>query len=196
LIIYLIKYAIMTKQRYQGQLLVANPSNPKDELTQAVILVVTHTDAMAVGLQINNPHEDLTVDRVAENSGLDCPDQEPVYYGGNMNQNKIHVVHSLDWQGLSTVALTKDIGITNDISILAAISQGEGPEFYRACSGYWLWENSRLDIQLDPRNTLAHEPHKWETLPATIQNIFKVHPDKQWEHCLNASTRLRVSEFF
>ena len=59
----------MTKQRYQGRLLVANPSNPKDELTQAVILVVTHTDAMAVGLQINNPHEDLTVDRVAENSG-------------------------------------------------------------------------------------------------------------------------------
>jgi hypothetical protein len=49
---------------------------------------------------------------------------------------------------------------------------------------------------LDPRNTLAHEPHKWETLPASIQNIFKVHPDKQWEHCLNASTRLRVSEFF
>jgi len=173
--------------------LVSNPLNPRDELEQSVILIVTHTDQLGIGLQINNPQEDLDLGKISTGMGLPFYSKDPVYYGGNMNQNKIHVIHSLDWRSLSTVQLTKDIGITNDISILSAISQGEGPEFYKACSGYWLWEEGRLDIQLDPRNHLEHEPHKWEIAPANINNVFKIHPDELWERSIEASARYHTS---
>lgn len=186
----------MTKKKYQGHLLIANPSNPHDELEQAVILIVTHTDDIGVGLQLNNPHVDLNLAKVADNVGIESLIDDPVFYGGNMSQNKIHVVHSLDWRGMTTVALTKELGITNDISVLSAIAEGEGPRFFRACSGYWLWENNRLDIQLDPRNNIPHEPHKWEILPANMENTLLMPPEDQWEKSLQAVTKRVVNIWF
>jgi putative transcriptional regulator len=183
----------MSKKKYQGHLLVANPSNPKDELEKSVILIVTHTPTLGIGLQINNPHTELSLAKVAENIGLEYSGDEPVYYGGNMNQNKIHVIHSLDWRGLSTVPMTKELGITNDISVLAAIAAGEGPRYFKACSGYWLWDDGRLDIQLDPRNQLEHEPHKWEIVPVTTQNLFKVDPEVQWQTAVEECAKYKIN---
>jgi len=182
-------------RRYLGHLLISNPNNPKDELERSVIMIVTHTDSVGIGLQINNPNFDLPLGKVCHNMGIDYNGLEPIWYGGNMMQNKIHVIHSMDWRGLSTVALNKDIGITNDISILAAISRGEGPEYFKACTGYWLWEDSRLDIQLDPRNRLETEPHKWELIPASIENTFEVDYEDCWQNAIEEVARLKVSEW-
>jgi len=185
-----------TKKKYTGQLLIANPSNPKDELDQSVLLLVTHTDNICVGLQINNPHVDLTLDRISENLGIELNSPVPVYYGGNISQNKIHIIHSLDWEGMSTVKLTDDIGITNDISVLTALARGEGPKYFRACSGYWLWEDGRLDQQLNPNSKVEREPHKWEIAPATIFNVFKTSPSRQWERAIDDAVKHKTAELF
>jgi putative AlgH/UPF0301 family transcriptional regulator len=89
--------------------------------------------------------------------------------------------------------MSKEIGITNDISILAAIAAGEGPRYFRACSGYWLWDDGRLDIQLDPRNQLEHEPHKWEIVPATTQNLFKIDPEVQWQTAVEECAKYKIN---
>jgi putative AlgH/UPF0301 family transcriptional regulator len=68
----------MSKKKYQGHLLVANPSNPKDELEKSVILIVTHTPTLGIGLQINNPHTELSLAKVADNIGLAYTGDEPV----------------------------------------------------------------------------------------------------------------------
>jgi putative transcriptional regulator len=185
-----------TKKKYTGQLLIANPGNPKDELDQSVMLIVTHTDTTGVGLQINNPHVDLTLDRISENLGIDLSNSAPVYYGGNISQNKIHIIHSLDWQGLTTVKLTNEIGITNDISVLTAMARGEGPRHFRACSGYWLWEDGRLDQQLDPNTSSSRESHKWEVAPATISNVFKTSPSKQWDRAIEEAVKHKTAALF
>jgi putative transcriptional regulator len=186
----------MAKKRYTGHLLIANPSNPRDELEKSVIMIVTHTENLGVGIQINNPHQDLILAKISGNIGILYQGSEPVYYGGNINQNKIHVVHTLDWRSVSTVALTKEIGITNDISVLAAISQGQGPRYFKACSGYWLWEDGRLDVQLDPKNTLDHEPHKWEVVPATVGNVFRTSTDQMWGKSIEESAKYRINSWF
>lgn len=184
----------MTKKKYPGYLLVANPNNPRDELGKSTILVVTHTDRLAIGLQLNNPLEDINLKTVTDNIELEYYGQDHLFYGGNIGQNKIHVVHSVDWCGLSTVKLNDQIAVTNDISILCAIAAGEGPEHFRACAGYWLWEDGKLDAMLDPYN--KHEPHKWEIVPATVDNSFTGEGPEQWRSALDLCAKYQVRSWF
>lgn len=184
----------MTKKKYPGYLLVANPNNPRDELSKSVILIASHNDRMAIGLQVNNPLEDINLQTVAENIGIDYPNPDLLYYGGNISMNKIHVVHSLDWKGLTTVKLNEQLAVTNDISILAALSRGEGPTFYRACAGYWLWDEGLLDRMLDPRD--RSDPHKWEITPGTLDNVFTGEGPEQWRTSIEEAAKYQVSAWF
>jgi putative transcriptional regulator len=184
----------MSKKKYTGHLLVANPNNPRDEMSKSVLLLASHTDTMAIGLQINNPLEDIDLQQVAENLHIDYDRTDMLYYGGNISMNKIHVIHSNDWKGLSTVRLNDQLSVTNDLSIIVALSRGDGPEHFRACAGYWLWDDGRLDQQLDPR--FKGEPHKWETVPATIENVFYSEGPEQWRECLDQAAKHQVQTWF
>lgn len=182
-------------KKYQGNLLIANPSNPKDFLNQAVLLLVTHTDSIGIALQINAVHEEINLTSIGTGMGIPYIGKEPVWYGGNISVNKIHVVHSLDWRSMTTVALNKEIGITNDIGVLSAISQGQGPMYFKACAGYWLWEEGKLDEMLNPRCPNPKEPYRWEIVPANMENVFEIPPEELWMESIKDAAKLKVSEW-
>ena len=184
------------KRNYQGHLLVANPNNPLDILSRSVILLVSHTGPNAVGLRINHPLVNLSLSKIADIMGLNYKGRDPIWQGGNINQNKIHVIHSLDWRGFSTVKITPNLGVTNDLSILMAIGSGIGPKYFKACSGYLFWEHGRLDAQLDPKHDLEDEPHTWEIALATINNVFDDNYSSQWERCIKDSVKYNIAEWF
>lgn len=179
-----------------GNLLISNPSNPQDELDKSVILLVTHTDSLAIGLQVNRIQPESSLAIVSQNLGIPYYGPDPIFYGGNVAVNKIHIVHTLDWRGMGTVPISKYLGVTNDISILAAIEQNQGPRYYKACAGYWIWEDSRLDQQLESKFRTEAEPHKWELTQATIQNVFELDSDIMWGICLEQSIKEKVDQFF
>jgi putative AlgH/UPF0301 family transcriptional regulator len=185
----------MKKKKYSGQLLIANPSNPQDELSRSVLLLVTHTENLAIALQINSPHQEALLKDISQGMGIPYDGYDPLYYGGNISVNKIHVVHSLDWRGMGTVPLTKELGITQDISILTAISQDQGPYYYKACTGYWLWEDGRLDEMLDPRSVQPRELYRWETLPANLENVFEIDSEEMWEICLEKAAKHKIDSW-
>ena len=185
----------MIKNNLQGHLLAANPSNPRDELDRSVILLTSHTSNSSEGLQINRVLPELSLANIANNIGIWIDDDHPVYCGGSVGINKIHVIHTNDWTGHTTVRITKDLCVTNDISVLSAISRGEGPEYIRACAGFWLWEDGQLDQQLDNKID-GVDRHKWETVPATIDNVFGSTGIEQWHESLEASARMQVSLWF
>jgi putative transcriptional regulator len=185
----------MTKKNYRGYLLAANPSNPRDELDGAVILLLSHTSETAIGLQINMPFENLTLDSVSANLGIEIDSMDSVYQGGSNNVNKISIVHSTDWTGTSTVLINEHLAVTNDISVLAAISRGEGPELYRACAGYWMWDSGQLDDQMDPQ-TNKNTRYKWEAVPAKLEDVFELSGSDQWRATLEASARHQVAVWF
>ncbi len=186
----------MIKKNYAGQLLAANPSNPKDGDQTAVIFIITNNGPTTVGLQINQTINNPSLGHICSNIGIFYDGSEPLYWGGQISQNKIHVVHSLDWEGFTTVKITEDLGVTNDISVLAAISRNEGPEYFRACVGYWLWENGRFEQQIDPKQFPSGEVSRWETVPATIENIFAETNEDQWRATLEESARKQASSWF
>lgn len=183
----------MTKKNLVGQLLVANPLNPKDGIDHSVVLVVSHTPNVSLGLRLNTPAKTMQLKSIFEQIGLHYEGDDFVYHSGNLTTDKIHMVHSLDWQGLTTVELTPSIGITNDISVLAAISKNQGPEYFRACAGVLSWVEGGLDLQLDPKSDTEH---KWELAPANIETVFGSDELDQWHKCVEASARDQVNKWF
>jgi putative AlgH/UPF0301 family transcriptional regulator len=103
------------------------------------------------------------------------------------------MVHSLDWRGITTIELTPDIGVTNDISVLTAIYKGEGPEYFRACAGVLTWPNNSLVQQLDPKTDTKF---KWELTPATLSTVFHTDELEQWHKCVEASAKHQVDKWF
>lgn len=179
--------------QYMGKLLIANPNNPRNESYRSVHMIVTHLPNLAVCIQINNPHKDLTLSRVSRNIGIDHTGESPIYFGGSNNQHKIHILHSLDWSGVGTTILTEHIGLTSDISVLMALAKSQGPKYFRACSGYWTWEDGRLDVEIEGSVSLIEDPYRWELLDATIENTFLTAPDQQWIKCIESLAKQKVS---
>ena len=186
----------ISANQYTGYLVVANPFNPTDDLRNSVVLLISHGNNVAVGIQLNCMLEEMTLKEVAQNIGIDfqISHTENLYHGGNFHTSRVHVVHSSDWQGLSTVKLTDDISITNDISILNAIARGDGPRHYRPCAGYWIWDGDSLERQLDSKDTI--EAYKWEICPATIDLVFNHDGSEQWKQALIESAHFSASIWF
>lgn len=184
--------------KFPGYLLVANTNNPRDEMHRGVILLVNHTDNVAVGIQLNNMLTNMTLKEIAVNTGIEWDGEfdeaDPLYYGGSANSTRVHVIHTPDWRGHSTVMINSEIAVTNDISILAAISRGEGPSQYRACAGHWIWDTDELDMELDPHQKRV--AHKWEIAPATSELVFDYEGPDQWRQALLESAHHSAAQWF
>lgn len=179
---------------YQGLLLGANPLNPQNRMNKSVILVINQLGPAIIGLQLNNQIADLHFNDVIQNLGFWSDINPPVYFGGNLGANRLHLIHSLDWSSLTTVVVNNQIGVTSDISILAAISESQGPEYFRACAGYWSWGQDVLTQQLDSINNPDQE-YKWETVEADIENVFSFHEEEQWQYVLQQSTSFQIKKW-
>jgi putative transcriptional regulator len=189
----------LTNNDYSGHLLVAHPSNPLDELSKGVILLVSHTASIAIGIQINTIMPHMTLEAISDNIGLDVSDPRsrldvPLHYGGMHGSHRVQVLHTPDWKGLTTVAINKDICITNDVSILAALANGEGPSQFRPCAGYVMWEDNALDHQLDNRRD--NENYRWEIAPGTTDIVFDHNEDEQWRQSLLRAAHFTTAQWF
>jgi len=108
----------MYEQNYAGFLLAAHPKRTDTALRRSAILVIDHDNAGAIGLQINRPYtNNVTVDSVMRNIGLNIEGDQPLYIGGSESTNRIHIIHTLDWFSPTTNKLTEQIGISSDISV-------------------------------------------------------------------------------
>lgn len=180
---------------YRGQLLAAHPANPADIEKHAVMLIITQTKEFALGVKLNRIIDDHDVSKICQNLDIWYDGDDPVYHGGRVSPDRIHVIHTLDWTGFTTIQLNDDIGVTNDISILTALSVGEGPEYFRACAGHHVWNHGLLNRQMDTK-TYPDETHRWEVAPATIDNVFKYSGSEQWRHALTESAKIQASAWF
>lgn len=178
---------------YQGHLIAANPSNPRDNLTNSVILICQHNNRTTYGIQINNPYPDLQLDGIMAGMGIFAETNVPVYHGGNLKTDKIQVIHTTDWMGMSSQRLTDDIAITGDVSILTAIAANEGPEKYKACAGFWAWEPGTLAEQIKGDADIVH---RWETTTATVELIFDTNSQDSWAKTIEASARNTIDAWF
>jgi putative AlgH/UPF0301 family transcriptional regulator len=91
--------------------------------------------------------------------------------------------------------ITEEIGVSNDMSVLVAIAQGEGPELFRAVAGFTRWPAGYLEGEI-----LGEAPwtitDTWNFAPATPDMVFGTDDLEQWHQVIYESGRLQVSNWF
>lgn len=186
----------MTEQNYKGCLLAAHPKRPESVLRKGVVLILDHDKSGAIGLQLNKPFtNDITFENVMQNVGLHTDQDQPLYHGGPESTNRIHIVHSLDWYSPHTTKVSPSIGVSHDISVLAAIAKNEGPEYFRVIAGFYRWLPGHLEGEISGRDPWT-VGHTWGVCPSDIDSIFASDDIDQWHKMIAEAGRLEVSNWF
>ena len=182
---------------YKGYLIAAHPKRNDSILRKGVILVIDQDNSGSVGLQINKPMENNTnLATIMQGLGLSYNEDTPVYFGGVENTNRIIVVHTSDWMSSGSTAITRDLAISNDMSVLVAIASGKGPSSFRAIAGYTRWLPGHLENQIDcdpPYNDISLG---WNLIKANADLIFLTNGSDQWHHVINESVKIQVENLF
>lgn len=186
----------MIEQSYKGYLLAAHPKRRDPVLRRGVMLILDHDRGGAIGLQINKPFtNDISFKNVMNNVSLSVDHDQPLYHGGVESTNRIHVIHTLDWYSPTTVKVSDHIGVSNDISVLTAISENEGPDYFRVCAGFTKWMPGHLDGEVLGEDPWSIE-QSWSFAPATPETVFTTDDIDQWHRVISESSRLQVANWF
>jgi putative transcriptional regulator len=186
----------MIEQNYRGYLLAAHPRRQEPILRKGVLLILDHDATGAIGLQINKPFtNDITFQTVMQNVGLHTDQDQPLYNGGQESTNRIHVIHSLDWYTSNTTKVTNRIGVSHDVSVLAAISKGEGPEHFRVVAGFTRWLPGHIEGEVAGKEPW-HSWSSWSYAPAEVETVFGSDDIDQWHKVIAESGRLQIANWF
>jgi putative transcriptional regulator len=178
-----------------GHILVAQPKGLESIFSKSVILVAKHGADGAWGVMVNKSTPKVTLDAVMSSTGISYTNPEPIYVGGPVEHNRVHVVHSLDWHVASTVMVTPEIGITSELSVMTAIAGGVGPKLYRACIGVSAWAAGQLEGEYKGLPPWKLE-HRWLDAPATIESVFNNNNDEQWEKAIELVASNKIADWF
>lgn len=184
-----------TTEFLTGKLLIAQPQNQDGHFAKTVVLVAQHSINGAWGVVVNRSARSVNMSAIMKAAGIEHQSDEPVYIGGPVEPTRVHVVHSMDWSSSSTLRITDDIGITGDLSVLAAIAANEGPQFYRAGVGLSVWSPGQLDGEMSGKEPWSPK-HQWLTVDSSINLCLVGSGDEQWQRAINTCVNHRVAELF
>lgn len=183
-------------ESYKGFLIAAHPKRAEPSLRKGVILIIDQDHTGSIGLQINKPLEsNTTLGSVMTGLGMSLDKDQPLYFGGTENTNRIIVLHTLDWRTSSTTELGENIGISNDISVLSAISANSGPAQYRAIAGYTRWMPGNLEAEIEMIPPFNEVSRSWSYLKADVDLCFDSSGSTQWHHILEESARIQIASW-
>ncbi|MCY7399170.1 MAG: YqgE/AlgH family protein, partial [Sphingomonas bacterium] len=139
-----------TPRFLSGQLLLAMPGMGDPRFERAVIAVCVHDEDGAVGVGFGHQRAGTRLRALMAQLGLDpgvAPDA-PVHHGGPVEPGRGFVLHSNDWGGQDTIAVTGLGAMTGTIDVLRAIAEGRGPSRFLVALGYAGWGAGQLDEEM------------------------------------------------
>ena len=133
-----------------GKLLLAMPGIGDPRFEHAVIAMCVHDENGAVGIGIGHQRAGIGVRGLLEQLGVDPGEtpNAPVLHGGPVEPGRGFVIHSDDWGGQDTIAVTGLGALTGTIDVLKAIAEGRGPSRYLIALGYAGWGEGQLDEEM------------------------------------------------
>lgn len=164
-----------------GRLLIAMPGIADPRFERAVILVCLHAPEQAMGVRINAPHEDMTLDSILEKLGIEGrarDNRQAVLRGGPVERDRGYVLHSDDYEVEgSTLAVTEGLCLTATREILQTLAVGhELPSRAVLALGYAGWGPGQLEVEL--------RENVWLTGPADADLVFDSDHDTKWDRAL------------
>lgn len=178
---------------YRGKLLAAHPKRTQEYLRQSVIIISEYHELGSWGLQLNWPHRGpISFSTIIENQGMWINFDHPVYFGGQYNLTRCFLLHSLDWSSTTTIPLTDQLGITGDLSVLAAIVDNQGPEKYRPIIGAHKWGANELQQELTNQTGVEDS---WLVVDATADLVFNYQEKEQWQTVISVCGQSLIDQW-
>lgn len=184
-------------EHLKGLLIAAHPKRADNVLRKGVLLIIDQDYTGCIGLQINKPMTSSpNLASVMNSLGIPYNQDTPIYFGGSENTNRIIVVHSTDWMATSSTKITDDVAISNDLSVLAAISNNQGPSKFRAIAGYTRWVSGHLESEIEVESPYYDITTSWSTVTACEELVFASEGVDQWHYILEQSAKAQISTWF
>jgi putative transcriptional regulator len=184
-----------TSEFLTGKLLVAPPRQHDGHFSKTAVIIAQHSISGAWGVVVNRAAKTVNMQAIMNAAGIEYDGHEVIYVGGPVEPTRVHVVHTLDWTSASTLKINEELGITGDISVLAAISAGQGPQLYRAGIGLAVWSAGQLDGELSGLDPWTKD-HQWLTTDASVELCLTGSGEEQWQRAINDCVNQRIATLF
>jgi len=176
---------------YAGRMLLAMPGMADGNFHRAAIVMCVHDEHGALGLDVGNPVEGLSLAELMAGFEIEAPQLAhiPVMCGGPVDPQRGFVLHSNDWSGQDSVSVGEDWELSGSLDVLKAIAAGHGPDHYIVALGYSGWSAGQLEHEMTR--------HGWFLGNAIPQSLAGMTPTRRWDQCFAAcgvDTRLLAGE--
>ena len=164
-----------------GQLLLAMPGMGDPRFDRAVIAICVHDEHGAVGIGIGHQRAGARLRPLMAQLGVGpglAPDA-PVLHGGPVEPGRGFVLHSADWGGQDTIAVSGLGAMTGTIDVLRAIAEGRGPSRFIVALGYAGWGEGQLDQEMTR--------HGWFAVPGDPAILFDTPVEDRWTNSFRAA---------
>lgn len=171
--------AAETEESFAGQLLVATEEMRDPRFMESVIYLVKHDAEGTLGLIINRPLAQGSIDDLLKGFGAESKGsnrQVVIHYGGPVSTLQGFVLHSDDVTVGSSTKVKDGIAMTSDIKMIEAIAAGKGPKQSLVLLGYAGWAPGQLQEEI--------KASAWFVIPADKSLIFGKDPEKKWSQAM------------
>jgi len=163
----------------QHHFLIAMPALQDPLFKRSVVYICEHNDEGAMGLIINKPMENLTVNGILQKLKI-MPAQrdpqikldKPVFSGGPLADDRGFILHSAQRTFSSSIRVSDNTMITTSRDVLESLGTPEQPEQVLVALGYCAWEKDQLEGEL--------LENAWLTAPANSNILFHTPIAERW----------------
>jgi len=160
--------------------LIAMPSLNDPNFEQSVSYICEHNNEGAMGITINRPGN-LTFADLCEQLNIEVDDEDiarqPVFEGGPVEVDRGFILHTPIGEWESTLAVSRDIGLTMSQDIIEAIASGcaidsPPPEHFIISLGYAGWSKDQIEDEI--------AENVWLNVPASMDILFHTPVEQRW----------------
>lgn len=157
-----------------GVLLIADPFLKDPNFMRTVVFLTEHLEDGTIGFVLNRQFENTLDELLPEIEGHKLP----VYYGGPVQTNTIHFLHSYPDKIPGGVEVIKDIFWGGDFDTVVELIKNDAIDLekIRFYIGYSGWSNGQLESEMTEKT--------WLTVEATPDLIFHEKAEEIWKDSL------------
>ena len=161
-------------QYLSGRVMLAMPGMGDPRFNRAVIAMCVHDANGALGIGVGHLRQGLGFRELLADVGIEpgvAPDC-PVHNGGPVEPGRGFVLHSDDWGGEGTMAVTPFGALSGTLDVLRAIAEGRGPSRWIFALGYAGWAPGQLDEEM--------RRHGWYAAAGQADIIYDTPAESRW----------------
>lgn len=163
----------------QHHFLIAMPALQDPLFRRSVVYICEHSEEGAMGLIINKPLENLTVEGVLEKLKIEAVERDPairldkpVLLGGPLAEDRGFILHTPPGGFTSSIRVSDNTVVTTSRDVLETLGTGEQPAEVMVALGYSSWDKGQLEEEI--------LDNAWLTAPADLNILFKTPIADRW----------------